>query len=99
MEWSGLVVWVVGMSVEGECGVVEGAGGQLGEHGGGRRQRQRWIRARSERGERLFSRLIVAVANNVEKSPLFSPDERVEMIRAAIQRRPTAGSMICTNGP
>jgi pantetheine-phosphate adenylyltransferase len=33
------------------------------------------------RGEKMFDRLIVAVLKNVEKEPLFSVDERVEMLR------------------
>jgi len=34
-----------------------------------------------ERASHLFDRLIVAVGINVEKAPLFSADERVELIR------------------
>lgn len=34
------------------------------------------------RGAKLFSRLIVAVAQNVEKSPLFAVQERLEMLEA-----------------
>jgi pantetheine-phosphate adenylyltransferase len=33
------------------------------------------------RGEKMFDKLIVAVLKNVEKVPLFSVDERVEMLR------------------
>jgi pantetheine-phosphate adenylyltransferase len=33
------------------------------------------------RGERMFDHLIVAVLKNVEKEPLFSLSERVEMLR------------------
>lgn len=33
-----------------------------------------------QRGSRLFSRLIVAVLTNLEKQPLFSVSERVEML-------------------
>ena len=33
------------------------------------------------RGEKMFDRLIVAVLKNVEKQPLFSLDERVDMLR------------------
>lgn len=40
-----------------------------------------------ERGARLFRSLTVAVANNIEKSPLFTPEERVEMIRTALGGR------------
>ena len=35
------------------------------------------------RGVKLFSHLTVAVAHNIEKSPLFNTQERVEMIREA----------------
>lgn len=34
-----------------------------------------------ERGEKMFDLLIVAVLRNAEKSPLFSVQERVEMLR------------------
>jgi pantetheine-phosphate adenylyltransferase len=34
-----------------------------------------------ERGEKMFDRLIVAALKNVEKEPLFSLDERVDMLR------------------
>jgi pantetheine-phosphate adenylyltransferase len=34
-----------------------------------------------ERGEKMFDKLIVAVLKNVEKVPLFSVGERVEMLR------------------
>jgi pantetheine-phosphate adenylyltransferase len=33
------------------------------------------------RGEKMFDHLIVAVLRNVEKEPLFSVDERVDMLR------------------
>lgn len=39
------------------------------------------------RGARLFDRLIVAVAINAGKGPLFSLDERVEMVRDEIAAR------------
>lgn len=35
-----------------------------------------------ERGSQLFDRLIVAVLTNLDKEPLFSMSERVEMLRA-----------------
>jgi pantetheine-phosphate adenylyltransferase len=41
-----------------------------------------------ERGLEIFDQLIVAVANNFTKTPLFTPDERVEMIRIAVQNDP-----------
>src|ERR1700758_1090341 len=34
-----------------------------------------------ERGAKLFDRLIVAVLQNLEKDPLFSVPERVDMLR------------------
>ncbi len=37
-----------------------------------------------QRGLKLFDRLVVAVANNPQKSPMFSVDERRTLIRAAI---------------
>jgi len=37
------------------------------------------------RGSRLVGRLIVAVLKNEDKKPLFSVDERVEMLRDAVQ--------------
>src|ERR1051325_5051490 len=36
------------------------------------------------RGRTLFDELIVAVGRNPGKDPLFSPDERVEMVQALI---------------
>ena len=39
-----------------------------------------------ERGEKMFDRLIVAVLKNVEKEPLFSLAERLEMLREATQQ-------------
>jgi pantetheine-phosphate adenylyltransferase len=38
-----------------------------------------------QRGARLFPRLIVGVGHNPEKSALFAPDERVEMIAELIR--------------
>ena len=40
-----------------------------------------------ERGKRLFDRVVVAILENAEKQPLFTVEERVELIREA-----TAGS-------
>ncbi len=37
-----------------------------------------------ERGATMFDELIVAVASNLEKEPLFSVEERVEMIRERV---------------
>ena len=36
------------------------------------------------RGLRMFDKLVVAVANNGHKSPLFSIDERVELLRECL---------------
>jgi pantetheine-phosphate adenylyltransferase len=41
-----------------------------------------------ERGSRLFDRLIVAVLTNLEKNPLFTVAERVEMLQQATQAIP-----------
>lgn len=38
-----------------------------------------------ERGARVFDQLIVAVLRNIQKKPLFSLDERVEMLKEATQ--------------
>ena len=39
-----------------------------------------------ERGEKMFDRLIVAVLKNLEKEPMFSVAERVEMLREATKK-------------
>jgi pantetheine-phosphate adenylyltransferase len=39
-----------------------------------------------ERGQKMFDRLIVAVLKNLEKEPLFSVAERVEMLREVTRR-------------
>ncbi len=41
-----------------------------------------------ERASRLFDHLIVGVGVNLEKRPLFSADERVELIRLATEHLP-----------
>ena len=41
-----------------------------------------------ERGTHLFDKIIVAVLVNVEKSPMFSVQERVEIIRDVFKGRP-----------
>jgi pantetheine-phosphate adenylyltransferase len=41
-----------------------------------------------QRGVELFSKLIVAVAENTSKKPMFLPSERVEMIRRCVGERP-----------
>ncbi|MFN7952604.1 MAG: pantetheine-phosphate adenylyltransferase [bacterium] len=40
-----------------------------------------------ERGVRLFGHLIVAVARNIEKTTLFTTQERIELVREAVNRR------------
>lgn len=41
-----------------------------------------------ERGVRIFDRLIVAVVTNPSKNPLFSIEERLDMLREAVQGIP-----------
>jgi pantetheine-phosphate adenylyltransferase len=41
-----------------------------------------------ERGKRLFDKIIVAILVNVEKSPLFSMPERVEILREVFKGQP-----------
>jgi pantetheine-phosphate adenylyltransferase len=41
------------------------------------------------RGARLFDRIIVAIAVNAEKTPLFTLEERVEIARAVFKDQPT----------
>ena len=41
-----------------------------------------------ERGTRLFDKIIVAILVNVEKSPLFSMQERVEIVREVFKGSP-----------
>jgi pantetheine-phosphate adenylyltransferase len=36
-----------------------------------------------ERAARLFDRLIVGIGINIEKQPMFAPEERVELVRRA----------------
>lgn len=41
------------------------------------------------RGARLFDRIVVAILLNVEKAPLFTPAERVALIREVFRDTPT----------
>jgi len=41
------------------------------------------------RGARLFDRIVVAIAVNAEKAPLFTMDERVDIARAVFKDQPT----------
>jgi pantetheine-phosphate adenylyltransferase len=43
-----------------------------------------------ERAVKLFDRVVVAVAKNESKQPLFSLDERLALVRQAIKHIPTA---------
>ena len=41
-----------------------------------------------ERASRLFDRLIVGVGVNIEKNPLISPEERMELLRESTRHTP-----------
>jgi pantetheine-phosphate adenylyltransferase len=41
-----------------------------------------------ERGSRIFDSIVVAILANVEKTPLFSEKERIEIIREVFKDRP-----------
>ena len=41
-----------------------------------------------QRSSRLVDRLIVGIGINLEKPPLFSPEERVELVKRAVQSLP-----------
>ena len=41
-----------------------------------------------ERGTHLFDKIIVAILVNIDKSPLFSTQERVEIVRDVFKRQP-----------
>jgi len=40
------------------------------------------------RGRHIFDKVVVAVARNVGKDPMFTPQERVDLIKANVQNRP-----------
>jgi pantetheine-phosphate adenylyltransferase len=42
-----------------------------------------------ERGAKIFGRLVVAILRNADKEPLFSIEERVEMLREVTRSWPT----------
>ena len=42
-----------------------------------------------ERGTKIFDRMVVAVLQNLEKDPLFTVQERVEMLREVVRPWPT----------
>jgi pantetheine-phosphate adenylyltransferase len=42
-----------------------------------------------ERGAKLCDRLIVAILRNEEKEPLFTVEERIEMLREVVRDYPT----------
>ncbi len=41
-----------------------------------------------QRGIRLFDRVVIAILINIEKAPLFSADERVEIVRQVFKDEP-----------
>jgi pantetheine-phosphate adenylyltransferase len=41
-----------------------------------------------ERGAKIFDRLIVSILRNIDKKPLFTLDERVEMLREVVRPWP-----------
>lgn len=41
-----------------------------------------------ERASKVFDRVVVAVASNVKKAPLFTQDERIEMLREVVADNP-----------
>lgn len=42
-----------------------------------------------ERAAKLFDRVIVAVARSEDKRPLFTPDERLSLVKQAVRHLPT----------
>ncbi len=46
------------------------------------------------RASRMVDRLVIAVADSPKKEPLFSPEERLEMLKADIQNLPEKGCEI-----
>lgn len=47
----------------------------------------------ASRGAALFDRVVVAVAHNPAKTSLFTPEERVDMIRASVKRLKNVSAM------
>ncbi|HKY94089.1 MAG TPA: pantetheine-phosphate adenylyltransferase [Kiloniellales bacterium] len=47
-----------------------------------------------QRATRVLDRLIIAVARNDEKGPLFATDERLDMVRQEIARMETNGTQV-----
>ena len=41
-----------------------------------------------QRAAKLFDRVVVAVANNEDKRPLFSPNERLSLVKQAVRHLP-----------
>lgn len=50
----------------------------------------------TERAAALFDRVVVCVMVNAEKHPMFTLEERLELVRAAIAHLPNAGAAACT---
>ncbi len=46
------------------------------------------------RATKIVDKLVIAVATNAGKNPLFSPDERVDMVRAEVEAIETNGAEI-----
>ena len=47
-----------------------------------------------ERGLKIFDRIVIAIARNPAKKPLFSVEERVEMIEKALEAHPLRDRMV-----
>ena len=41
-----------------------------------------------ERGSRLFDRIVIAILVNLDKQPLFSPEERKDILREVFRLNP-----------
>jgi len=51
-----------------------------------------------ERGARLFDRIIVAIAVNAEKAPMFSMAERVDIAKAVFRNHPNVEANVIVRG-
>ncbi len=50
-----------------------------------------------ERAARFFDKVILCVMINGEKNPMFTPQQRLEMARAALAHIPNAEAVACTD--
>lgn len=48
-----------------------------------------------ERAARLFDKVVVVVAQNAEKTYMFSPEQRLDIVRAAISHVENADAVFC----